>query len=315
MSRSPSAALDAWLASHHGVVSQSIIERIGVPASSVRSRMQRGSFIPIFPGVWRSAQHPSSRLATMTAICLRNDNASIAFTTAGEMSGLRRMRIDRNIHVLVPHGVSPELPGVVVHRCRQIDAIDLGRRRSDGIRLTSVPRTILDACSLIGVRRTESVIEQVLADRMCSFDDLLETAHRLYHPRRPGSTTFREVLLRRPQWRGAARSDLEKRMFDAIARAGLPMPAVNHPVALTSEHRVVFDLCWADFGLALEVDHPFWHDGSEEVRKDKRRDRKAAIDGWLTVRVTEADIDFSLAESVADLGGVLRSRGWLGVAA
>lgn len=69
---------------------------------------------------------------------------------------------------LVPHGCSPELPDIVVHRCRRIDPIDVAQRRPDGIRLTSVPRTIFDAAALVDEAAIASVIEQALAEQRCT---------------------------------------------------------------------------------------------------------------------------------------------------
>ena len=59
---------------------------------------------------------------------------------------------------------------------------------------------------------------------------------------------------------------------------------------------------------ALEVDHPFWHAGSVPSARDKRRDRKAATAGWLTVRVSDLDVDTGLREAVADVARVLARR-------
>ena len=72
---------------------------------------------------------------------------------------------DPRIHVLVPHGRSPEMEGVVVHRCRRIDPVDIVER-ADGIRLTSPPRTIFDSADMIGADATASVLEQLLNERL-----------------------------------------------------------------------------------------------------------------------------------------------------
>jgi very-short-patch-repair endonuclease len=74
---------------------------------------------------------------------------------------------------------------------------------------------------------------------------------------------------------------------------------------------IEIDLAWPDYTVALEVDHPFWHDGSREARRDKRRDRRLAGMGWLPQRVTDADIEGDLDRTMDELEAVLRQRGWV----
>ena len=217
---------------------------------------------------------------------------------------------DERIHVLVPHGCSPDLPGVEVHRCRRIDPVDLAGRRPDGIRLTSPPRTLFDSAAYLPEDVAASAIEQALADHRCTIVTLMSTMTRLHHPNRPGARRFEAVLLGRPALRGAARSELERSVRAAIAAAGLPAPQVNTWFRLPGVGKVQIDLAWPEWTLAVEVDHPFWHDREAEAARDKRRDRKLAVAGWLPLRISKADVDRRLADAVEDLGAVLRQRGW-----
>ena len=133
-------SVDAWLSAHLGIISTAKLLELGCGARNISYMVHRGELVTMFPGVFRSAQWPCNREQVLAAVCARNSAAAIAFTTAGQLWSWRRMT-DPLIHVLVPHGVSPEMPGVVVHRCRRVDPVDIVQR-SDGIRLTSPPRTI-----------------------------------------------------------------------------------------------------------------------------------------------------------------------------
>jgi hypothetical protein len=301
-------ALDNWLAVHHGVAARSNLMQMGFTDDAIRHLLDTEQLVPMTRGVYRSPQHPTSRSQTLTAVCLAHPCAAIAFTTAGQEWGLRRMS-DPRIHVLVPHAMSPELPDVVVHRCRRIDPVDIAWPRPDGVRLTSPPRTIFDAASIIGRDATVSVIEQVLQEGRCGFGLLLRTNERLFHPRRPGTLTFDEALMSKSEWQGNARSDLEVRFIQAIVRRGLPVPAINALIDVGEPTPVEVDLSWAPYRVIGEVDHPFWHLGAEDARRDKRRDRRLAALGWLTVRFDQADIDVTLDQSLDELANVLRERG------
>ena len=123
------------------------------------------------------------------------------------------------------------------------------------------------------------------------------------------------MLASRPEWRNAARSDLELAIRIGIEAAGLPTPHVNMPLRLPDGSRIEIDLAWPEWRVAYEVDHPFWHDGIREARRDKRRDRVLGAMGWLPQRLTQADIDEDLSGAIADVGDSLRARGWDGVIA
>lgn len=303
-------ALDDWFRTHHGIASSAELLRLGVSTRTISRMCAAGRLRTVLPGVHLSAQWTFGPEQVMRAACARNPHAAIGFTTAARLWGLRRVD-DRRIHVLVPHGCSPELEGIVVHRCRRIDAVDLVER-PDGIRLTSPPRTLFDAADLLGHSATRSILEQVINEHMCSLDAVVDTFSRLAHPHRPGSRTMSVVIGSRPQWRRALQSNLEARVLEEIERQNLPRPVAQCPVRLADGTTIHLDFGWPQWRVGVEVDDPTWHAGFEEHHRDTRRDRKAAAMGWTVPRVSRTDVDRHLGEAVRDLGAVLRARGWIG---
>jgi hypothetical protein len=296
------ALLADWLRTHNGVIDRATLLRLGVSRRTVTEMVRRGDLCRIFPGVYHSASVELGPLQIMTAICLRNPAAIIAFVTAGELHGVRGMRRP-TIHVLVPHGHSPTMRGVVVHRCRDVAESDIVVR-ADGIRLTSVARTLFDSSWLLGEQDASSALEQCLDKKWVTLEEMIEITERLAKRRRPGSRQMRRILLSRPAWRAAVQSDLEC----ALQRAGLPDPVTQHWITLPNGSAIRLDVAWPHVLLALEIDHPFWHDYTEGVRRDKHRDRKAATVGWQTLRVEEVDIDNDLADVIEDVRQVLGLR-------
>jgi len=303
------SALDTWLSNHHGVVSHRVLESFGYSRWAISRLVSAGRLEPMARSIYRSPTHPLGRLQRLVAACLLVPEGAVGYTTAGQEWGLRRMS-DPRVHLLVPHGSSPTIDGVVIHRCRRIDPVDLTARRPDGVRLTSPPRTLFDAASIIGVDGTESAIEQALDERRCTIGTLMATSRRLHHGNRPGAAVFEQVLTSRPMWRGLAKSELERTLRKAVAQAGLPAPQVNWPFQLSPTEPIVIDLAWAPWRIAGEVDHPFWHDRDVEIRRDKRRDRKLQAMGWATPRLTQHDIDHELDASIDDLVAIFVQRGW-----
>lgn len=288
-----------------GMISARQLIEKGCSERTIRRMASEGALQTVLPGVFRSPSWPMGREQLMVAGCLRNSAAALAFTTAGQIHGLRKMFDDR-VHLLVPHGSSPDLPGLVVHRCRKIDPEDIVPL-GNGMRVTSVARTLFDVGGVIGHRRVVSALENALDRKLVNMDAMSEVTLRLFHRRRPGSREIRSALLARSDWTSALQSDLEVRVLAAIRRAGLPMPVVQYELSFEDGHIVRFDFAWPHIRVALEVDHSFWHVGSEESRNDKQRDRKVATLSWQTLRITEDDVRVGLDGVMLDLAAIIRA--------
>ena len=295
--------VDEFLSTHLGIISNNRLIECGCPKRTIANMVSDGRLIPMLPGVFRSAQWPCNREQIMASACARNPAAMIGFTSAGRLWAMRRM-VDHAIHILITHGRSPEMNGIIVHRCRRIDPVDIVQR-PDGIRLTSPPRTIFDSADMIGREATTSVLEQVLDEQRVTFGTVADTLQRLYHPRRPGSSTMLEVIRSRSEWRAALQSDLEVKVLTEISRQGLPEPEPQFRQVLPNRRELLIDFAWPMVRLAVEVDHPAWHAGSLESHADKGRDRKLATIGWTSARITDIDVNSGLREAVADIGTII----------
>ena len=288
-----------------GMISTRQLVATGVSERTIRRMSTDGSLMTVLPGVFRAPTWPMGRQQLMVAGCLRNSYAALAFTTAGQLHGLRKMFDDR-VHLLVPHGASPELSGLIVHRCRRIDSEDIVEI-GGGMRVTSVARTLFDVGGVVGHKRVVSALENALDRKLVDINAISEVTLRLYHRRRPGSREIRSALMMRSAWSSALQSDLEVQVLDAIRRAGLPIPEIQYELSFEDGHIIRFDFAWPHVRIALEVDHSFWHVGSEESRKDKRRDRQAAALGWRTLRITEDDVRLGLDGVILDVVAAIRA--------
>ena len=298
--------LDHWLRTHHGVVSSPQLQRIGCSTSTVYRMVEREELVPLLPGVFLSAQWPLGPTQKMVAACARNPAAMIGFTTGCKLWQFRRAG-NKGLHLLVPHGCSPELKGIVVHRCRRIDPVDIVER-PDGIRLTSPPRTLFDSADMLGLTNARSVMEQILHEKLCTLPTILDTYRRLAHPNRPGTKTMATVNASKPLWAEALHSHLELLVQEAIERHGLPAPIAQCPTVVADGHLLHADFGWPLWKVALEVDDPAWHDGADNRRNDAWRDRKATAGGWAVVRVARLDVEGPLDAAIADVAAVLALR-------
>jgi len=299
--------LDLWFQTHLGVVNARQLTEFGCSTRTITRMVARGELAVLQHGVYGSRQWPDSRARQLVALCAMGMSIAIGFTTAATLWGFRGIA-DKRVHILTPHAVSPEIPGVIVHRCRKIDAVDLVVR-PDGIRVTSPPRTLFDSADLLGVKAARSVMEQILHEKLCTLGTINDTFIRLAHPNRPGSRTMAEVIASRPAWRTALHSDLENRVLMELERQCFPSPTPQCPVPLPTGHTIHLDYGWPQWKVGLEVDDPTWHDGFEERHRDMNRDRKAGTVGWSVSRISKIDVNGGLADAVGDVAVILRQRG------
>lgn len=298
------ARLDAWFATHVGVVTLATLLGFEYSKSAVYRMIERGELVTLLPGVYKGSQWPTGRDQLMAAICMRNPGALIGSLTAAEIWKFRQTTKDTLIHVLVPHGASACFDGiadnVIVHRCRRIDPVDIVER-IDGIRVLSPTRTLLDIADIVRDAAATSILEQLINSNMGTMATHISTLARLGHARRPGTATMARVIAARPKWRRAMQSDLEAKVFAEVANQRLPVPEIQYELRLPTGTMIRLDFAWPQFKIALEVDHPFWHAGDEASHRDKRRDRKAGTIGWITIRVTASDVGGGLVEAITDV--------------
>jgi hypothetical protein len=299
-------SVSAWFSSHHGVARRADLLDLGVSRHQLQRLLTTGVLVSNRHDVFRLAGAPPTVEQRLAEACAVDEDVIVSHMPAGRQWGMRGLGADRRVHVLVPDATTFTLPGVVLHRCRQVDPIDVVVR-DDGIRLTSPPRTVFDLASYLDDLRLESVIEQVLAEGRCTLPTLLATVRRLRARGRGGSARIARVLEGRPAWYRPLDSDLELRFERAIAAAGLPAPERQAPVKLRNGMVASVDFLWRSHGEAVEVDHVTWHGGRLATADDNRRDRRLAQVGVRVTRVTDFEIEHRLREVLADIALLLRA--------
>lgn len=298
--------VDQYLRSHLGVASTSQLTDLGMSRSTIHRWAAEERLVRLLPGTFLSSQVQPGLEQWCAAVCVTHPLSVIGFSTASRLWHHRGVR-HNGLHVLVPHSLHLDIPGVIVHRCRRIDPVDVVHR-PDGIRLTSPPRTVFDSADMLGYDATRSIIEQLLHERICTLDTIIDTFSRLAHPHRPGTRILEEVLRSKPKWQRALQSDLELKVLDEIRRQGIPEPVAQCPVRLPDGSTIHLDFGWPEWKVGLEVDDPAWHTGAAATHRDARRDRKAGTIGWSVPRVTRTDVETGLRDAISDVAELLARR-------
>ncbi|WP_138759353.1 DUF559 domain-containing protein [Modestobacter altitudinis] len=224
---------------------------------------------PAAAGQWR----------TRVAAALHATDAVASHTTALALWGLLAPRAGP-VHVSVGVGASGRASaGVVRHRGRDVD---WHRRRVDGLPVTSVERSVVDAWGSPGGCDRADLRGSAIAAvrrRMCSPEAL--EAELALRPRLPGRAELAQLV---QLLADGCQSELEIWGCLHVLRApGMPVFGQQRVVVVAGE-RFALDAAYDEVLLAVEMDGAAWHGSPEQRERDIRRDALVATIGWQTLR-------------------------------
>jgi len=276
--------LDARLAAladaQHGVVSLTQLKEVGLTDMAVRKRAAAGRLHRVHRGVYAVGRRGLElRGRLMAAVLACGPCAVVSHRSAATLIGLAATA-GPTIEVTVPTAAGCAHPGLIVHRSRTLDARDV--TQLDGIRCTTIARTLLDLADGQSPRRLLTSIEA--AEQLGLYDGQAVAGVIDRAGGRPAAKRLTSVLAAYEEPL-ATKSELEARALDLFKEAGLPRPRINARVD-TGEGPIEVDFLWPDRGLVVEADGYAWHSARGAFEEDRRRDQLLHAAGYAVVRVT-----------------------------
>jgi hypothetical protein len=176
----------------------------------------------------------------------------------------------------------------------------------DGLRVSTPPRAIVELAGVVGPRRLDHLVD-VVTRRITSVTRLSACAAELARPGRPGVAALGAVLDERGPGYVPPDSELEARLFAAVAAGGLPAPMRQFPLPGCGAAEGLVDAAYPDVRVIIEADGRRWHTRVRDLRRDHEREARAARAGWQTLRflyeqIVEAPRD--VVGTVADVRAV-----------
>jgi hypothetical protein len=287
------------LSTRQCVTTRARLQGLGIGRRIIDALCRRGPLTHVGNGVLVSPSGADTFEHRLALACALTKGV-VTFPSAGTVWRYRKRPSTRKVHVAVvrSRAVVAVPDWIVVHRTRELTRCDVVRR-SDGIVVTSPPRTVFDAAAWLDADDLESVIEQGLDRGNFTIPTLWAHARRLRRRGRAGSARFVDVLARREAWQRPVASDHELRLVRA---RGFPPLTRQFPLRIAPGTVIHPDLGIPDHGSFVEVDHLSWHGGRVQGAYDRWRDLKVrAVTGSEVERVTDIAIDHHLAEAVEDL--------------
>jgi very-short-patch-repair endonuclease len=183
--------------------------------------------------------------------------------------------------------------GIRRHRVKQLPPEDV--TTINGVKVTSVARTICDLAASESPRDTEHAFQEALFRDKTIDRTIAAVLQR--EPRRRGAPIMRS-LLNDPR---LTRSERERRILKLIDQAQLPRPLTNVHL-----HGYVADVFWPHHNLILEFDGWQGHGHRLAFESNRKRDQVMLAAGLRTLRVTDRQLTNEAVALVARIARTLR---------
>lgn len=279
-----------------GCVSRCQAVDAGFSDDTIAHRVRSGRWRRAHRGVYTLASVPSSWWQDVWVAVLgagrRNlvvRDVAVSHETALLAQGIDQSRLPRYpITLTVPHHRHRRVSGAVVH---QIDDLTLQHLVTvDGLPVTRPARAIVDLAANHGPVHLGSLLDELIVARQVTLADVSACLTEVARPGKPGIARVAHVLDERGPGHVPSQSELETRLFAALAAAGLPEPV--RQFALPGQHPgdEFVDAAYLDAMILLEADGRRWHSRIQDLKRDRARDAEASLAGWLPLRFTYEQI-------------------------
>lgn len=288
---------------HHGVIALHHLAALGVPQQSRHLRVATGRWVAVHEGVFRIAGAPPSwRGALVAATWAGGDRAVASYRSAAALWSLPGGRTNL-VEITCPRWRRARHEGLIVHESTRLS--DAEATAVDGIRCTTVDRTIFDLCSCSGPVTIDLAIDAALRRDLTTMDALLRAHDRLATQGRPGGRRFRAALASRT-FGPTPESAPERLVARALVSAGLPEPTVQHVVRdADGEFVARVDLAYPSARIAIEYDSFQEHTGKIALVRDSARRNALIAAHWTVLSATAADLRRNCRTLVRDVRRVL----------
>ena len=293
-----------YLAAHHGVVSRGQAKMLGLTDGRLRRRLRNGEFLRVGPSVFRLAASPDSWEARARAGALSARGLVMA-TGALAVWGVDGCRREGAIDVLVHNHRRSRIPGVLVHRVAPSEPVD--GWLVDGIPVTGVNRSVLDAAGRLPASELAAVIDAVVRQDLTSVTDLRNALTDLGSRGRSGLGVLRRHLDEREPTEPVPDSRFNRLMGGLLVESGLPEPTYEFRVERHGRFVGRADLAYPGAGLLIECDSARWHRSRQAFLVDPRRRNNLVLAGYQVLNFTWDDFRYRPGEVVALVEAALRS--------
>jgi very-short-patch-repair endonuclease len=278
-------------ARQQGNVTRRQLRAASISDGQIEKRLDKGSLIPAYPGVYRVGHAaPSVEADCMAAVLACGKGAVLSGRAAAHLLCLIRRR-PKEAEVITR--TERRIDGVATQRTRNLDPRDVMTWK--GIPVTTPARTLVDLAAAVSAEELARAVHQADVLHATTPDDVEEVLGR-----RPNS--HKAADLRAILWGDSERtlSKLETAFIRLLKQNKLRLPRTNRPAG----GRFV-DCRWPEHKLTVELDSHRYHRTRHAFEQDRRRERQAYARGDQFRRYTWGDVVEHPRPTLLELRAVL----------
>lgn len=283
------AAIAAIAAAQRGLVTRAQLVAAGLDRSTVRRRAVAGALVPVGARTYRLASAPTDARTWVLAACLDHD-AVASHLSAGWLRGLVpppaaidvTVQKGRSVHV-----ARPGAPTVRIHTSTNLPPDDV--TVVDGIRTTSVARTLLGLAALVPEEVSYDELVDVVATTIETGMATMAWLAWLLDERRcrgRDGVTALEAALEARERMGPTESWLERHFLRLVDGARLPRPALQRRIPRRPGSAARVDFLYEEAGVVVEVLGYAFHRTPDQISADTMRANELQVRGLTVLQLT-----------------------------
>jgi very-short-patch-repair endonuclease len=284
--------LERVLERQAGVVTLDQAGACGMSADFVQDRAAAKAWTRLHPAVYLVGGHRFTDEARVWAAWLWAGEGAVVSGRSAAFWHRLLPGLGPRVELTVPRRRKPRAqPGV---RVRRRDLLDADTARVRGLRVTTVPLTVLETAVVLP--DGSAFLDRSL-QRHVRFAEVEQAFRRNAGAR--GWPSARRLLSA-----AGAESVAERLLVDLLNRAGVRGWTLGHPFG---PWRI--DLAFQEAMVAVEVDGWAWHQDVERFRADRAKQNALVRAGWTPLRFTWHDLTQRPHQVLADILSALANRG------
>jgi very-short-patch-repair endonuclease len=283
MSEPDFSTLAAKAAQQQGLMKEQQAIDAGVSREAIAQLIESETWQVVRPGVFRKKANSQTESQKLHALCLwlGEETTVVSHRSAARLHGLNLDEGD--LEVTVPPKFSANVPGVIAHRSRAMDAKD--RKTLRGITLTTGARTIIDLASVLEEEELAFAVEEAWRRRIAPPSWVAKRLTELgTKGRKVGA--LREILRDCGTRTKPLESALEVKVWRLLKASGLPLPKPNYEFRDDFGQPGHVDFAYPKHDLAIECDGFEFHNNPKAFEDDRLRAQRLAAVGWRVMPLT-----------------------------
>jgi very-short-patch-repair endonuclease len=256
-----------------------------VPKAVLDGHVGRKHLVRVFPHVYRLKEPvDDGQLELRAALLHAGPAAALSHTTALTVWGERHL--ERPLHLTVDLSVRRAgAQGLIVHRRTQFDPDSGQCVDRHGLRITTLPRTVIDSWPLLPPAERRPLALDLARRRRVTADQL--DAALAERPNVAGRRLLRQTI---DLIADGCQSELEAHgVLNVFRHRSLPRSVGQYRIELAAGS-IHLDRAWPEVKVGLELDGARYHTSPEDRRRDLARDTALAALGWVVLRFTYAEV-------------------------